>query len=63
MFPEGIYSMKKVGAQPRPHQPNTTDNPRKPRRMLFKLTRQERKFLTVLALLLVFGLIGLVFFQ
>ena len=28
--------------------------------MLFRLTRQEKKFLTVLTLLLVLGLIGLV---
>lgn len=31
--------------------------------MLFNLTRQERKFLTVLVVLLVLGLVGLVFFS
>jgi hypothetical protein len=31
--------------------------------MLFKLTRQERKFLTILMVLLVLGLVGLALFQ
>lgn len=31
--------------------------------MLFNLTRQERKFLTILLLLLVLGLIGLLAFH
>ena len=31
--------------------------------MLFKLTRQERKFLTILMVLLVLGLVGLALFH
>lgn len=31
--------------------------------MLFKLTHQERKFLTVLVVLLILGLVGLVLFR